>query len=48
MSASYPDNQCWRKGISEAEEKYGILYLGIAFMDVVYSKLVELAGTDLQ
>jgi len=37
------------KGHFRGGGKYGILYMDIAFMDVVvYSKLMELAGTDLQ
>lgn len=45
-------HQCWKKGISEKEGGeicYRQLYFGVAFMDVVvYSKLMELPGTDLQ
>lgn len=52
MSASYPDISVGKRAFQRrrgGEICYRQLYLGVAFMDVVvYSKLMELPGTDLQ
>lgn len=48
MSASYPDITGGGGVLEGREGEYAILYLLDAFRDVVYSKLVELAGTKSQ